>query len=270
MLPPPSSQLLTYSHTLDFEEAPRSKVPPDSSRAGNPNGGSSSGSGGGGLFATKHNHLFSLSFYAQFFDVDTAEVLRRCAAALYPRRPFLDVLDGNPDLYGPFWIAATVCFILFLAGYMSQRLAAAGDGPQSPYDFRLLSGAAGIVYGYTFVVPLGLWGALRWFGGGSAGTGTSAFGAEPGGSAASMLECWALYGYANLIWIPVALLSWSPLPVLNWAAVAVGFAVSTLFLTRNLWPVLGAADQKVSRVLLVLVVVLHAALAVTIKFFFFA
>ena len=197
-------------------------------------------------------------------------MLRRCAAALYPRRPFLDVLDGNPDLYGPFWIAATVCFILFLAGYVSQRLAARGAGDVPPYDFRLLSGAAGIIYGYTAVVPLALWGALRWFAGRAGAAG--AFGAEPGPSttAASMLECWALYGYANLIWIPVALLSWSPLPALNWAAVAVGFGVSALFLTRNLWPVLGVADRKVSRVLLILVVVLHAALAVTIKFFFFA
>lgn len=24
------------------------------------------------------------------------------------------------------------------------------------------------------------------------------------------MECMALYGYANLIWIPVALISWSP------------------------------------------------------------
>ena len=188
-------------------------------------------------------------------------MLRRCAAALYPQRPFLDVLDGNPDLYGPFWIAATVCFILFLAGYIASR-----TGSDAPYDFRLLSGAAGIVYGYTFVVPLALWAALRWFGGG----GGSAFGAEAaGGSAASVLECWALYGYANLIWIPVALLSWSSIAVLNWVAVAVGFAVSALFLTRNLWPILSAADRKVSRALLVLVVILHAALAVTIKFFFF-
>ena len=197
-------------------------------------------------------------------------MLRRCAAALYPRRPFLDVLDGNPDLYGPFWIAATVCVILFLAGYVSARLAAAGTTDGSPYDFRLLTGAAGIIYGYTAIVPLALWGALRWFG--SGGRSADAFGAEAGGggSAASMLECWALYGYSNLIWIPVALLSWSPLSALNWAAVAVGFAVSALFLARNLWPVLGVADRKVSQVLLVLVIVLHAALAVTIKFFFFA
>ncbi|KAB8336874.1 hypothetical protein FH972_021182 [Carpinus fangiana] len=84
----------------------------------------------------------------EFFDVDTHEVLRRCAAAVFPRANFLDVLDGNPDLYGPFWLATTVVVILFLTGSVSRWLQSAGQ-PGYAYDFRLLSGAAGLVYGYT-------------------------------------------------------------------------------------------------------------------------
>lgn len=89
-----------------------------------------------------------MSFYAQFFDVDTSEVLRRCQAAIFPRANFLDVLDGNPDLYGPFWIATTVVLILFLTGTISRWLAHRGDQYYA-YDFTLLSGAAGLIYGYT-------------------------------------------------------------------------------------------------------------------------
>jgi len=58
------------------------------------------------------------------------------------------VLDGNPDLYGPFWIATTVVVILFLTGSISQWLRAEGKDYYG-YDFRLLSGAAGLIYGYT-------------------------------------------------------------------------------------------------------------------------
>lgn len=83
--------------------------------------------------------LWSLSFYAQFFDVDTSSVLHRCGAALFPRANFLDVLEGNPDLYGPFWIATTVVLILFLGGTISDYLARAGKGAFA-YDFSLLSG----------------------------------------------------------------------------------------------------------------------------------
>ncbi|KAG8627386.1 hypothetical protein KVT40_004869 [Elsinoe batatas] len=202
---------------------------------------------------TGKSYLWTLSFYAQFFDVDTAEVLRRCWAAVFPRSNFLDVLDGNPDLYGPFWIATTVVVILFLTGTISSYLASTGREHYT-YDFALLSGAAGLVYGYTFVLPLGLWGVLRWF----------------GSESANVLECWALYGYANLIWIPVALVSWSPLTVLNFVFVGVGFAVSVVFLVRNLYPVLSVSDVKTSKILLIVVVALHAGLAIAIKILFFA
>jgi protein YIPF1/2 len=58
--------------------------------------------------------------------------------------------------------------------------------------------------------------------------------------------------------------------VLNYIFVAVGFGVSVAFLLRNLYPVLSATDKQISKVLLILVVVLHAALAVAIKVLFFS
>lgn len=71
-------------------------------------------------------------------------------AALFPRANFLDVLDGNPDLYGPFWIATTVVVILFLTGSISRFLAMRNIGSTHyGYDFKLLSGALGLIYGYT-------------------------------------------------------------------------------------------------------------------------
>ncbi|KAL9016947.1 MAG: hypothetical protein Q9185_005733 [Variospora sp. 1 TL-2023] len=222
-------------------------------------------SSGTGPISSKR-YLWTLSFYAQFFDVDTTAVLHRCLSALlpFPHKSFLDILDGNPDLYGPFWIATTVVFILFLTGTISQYLASHHD-KAFIYNFRLLSGAAGLVYGYTAFVPVGLWAALKWF------SSSAARGGGGGGdSSISVVECWALYGYANVIWIPVALISWSPVAILNYIFVAVGFAVSALFLTRNLWPVVSVTEAKVSRVLVIVVVGLHAGLAIAIKFLFFA
>lgn len=201
--------------------------------------------------------LWSLGFYAQFFDVDTHTVLHRCRSALLPflpgAAPFLDTLDGTPDLYGPVWIATTVVVILFLTGTISHKLATEGK-KHYEYDFRLLSGAAGLIYGYTLFVPAGLWAALRWF----------------GAQSLDIVECWALYGYGNLFWIVVALVSWSPLSALNYAVVGAGFAVSVFYLVKNLYPVISATDKKTSQILLVLVVVLHAGLAIAIKILFFS
>ena len=91
-----------------------------------------------------------------------------------------------------------------------------------------------------------------------------------GSESANLLECWALYGYSNLIWIPVAPISSSPISILNWVFVGVGFGISVAFLLRNLYPVLSATDRQVSKILLVVVVVLHAGLALAIKILFFA
>lgn len=46
--------------------------------------------------------------------------------------------------------------------------------------------------------------------------------------------------------------------------------VDGVFLLRNLYPVLSATDAKTSKILLILVVVLHAGLAIAIKVLFFA
>jgi hypothetical protein len=58
--------------------------------------------------------------------------------------------------------------------------------------------------------------------------------------------------------------------VLNWISVILGFTASTLFLFRNLYPVLSATDRQISKILLVLVIGLHAGLALAIEVLFFA
>ncbi|ODH50141.1 hypothetical protein GX48_03697 [Paracoccidioides brasiliensis] len=272
-------------HPSNFEETSRTGKPADSTPflSSQGGGGSSSHRRDTSPGGTPSKHRFwTLTYYSQFFDVDTSDVLHRCTATLYPRTNFLDVLDGNPDLYGPFWIATTVVVVLFLTGTVSQYLARSGR-EHFEYDFRLLSGAAGLIYGYTGIVPIALWGALKWFrrsGGGVSGSGSGAgagagagmgvgVGAEAG-TGADLIECWALYGYANLVWIAVALVSWSPLTVLNWVLVGIGFGWTVFFMLRNLYPVLSATDVKTSKMLLIAVILLHAGLAIAIKILFFA
>ena len=80
-------------------------------------------------------------------------MLNRCWAALYPRANFLDVLEGNPDLYGPFWIATTVVLILFLGGTISDYLAREGRGTFA-YDFGLLSGEFSLSFFLSFFLRM--------------------------------------------------------------------------------------------------------------------
>ena len=119
-------------HNSSFSEATTGARKPGSSPGLPPPVTASSSSGGKRM-------LWTIGFYAQFFDVDTTAVLSRCWAALFPRANFLDVLEGNPDLYGPFWIATTVVLILFLGGTISDWVSHDQDVPFA-YNFKLLSG----------------------------------------------------------------------------------------------------------------------------------
>jgi len=205
--------------------------------------------------------LWSIAYYAQFFDVDTKQVLERCWAAVFPRTPFLDVLGGNPDLYGPFWISSTTITILFFSSTLAGYLAALHTDTRYSYDFTLLTAAAGLMYGYAGIIPTMLWGAMKWYG------------CEP-----SLLEILCLYGYGGMIvWIPVSLLVAiiqifsisGVISLIQWLSVSVGFAWSALFLVRNLYPVLNRADARTSRLLLIAIVAAHAGLAIAVKFVFF-
>ncbi|OAX77338.1 hypothetical protein ACJ72_08366 [Emergomyces africanus] len=240
-------------HPSNFEENSRAAKPSHADPT--PFLGSSSQGGGGGggppsssrrrgtsPGGTPSKHRFwTLTYYSQFFDVDTSE----SSAAAPPRST-------------PAQTSSTSSTATQISTDPSGSPQPSSGDEHFVYDFRLLSGAAGLVYGYTGVIPIALWGALSWFGRAS------------GGSGADLVECWALYGYANLVWIAVALVSWSPLTALNWVLVGVGFGWSVFFMLRNLYPVLSATDVKTSKVLLIAVIVLHAGLSIAIKILFFA
>ena len=53
---------------------------------------------------------------------------------------------------------------------------------------------------YLAVVPIALWGVLKWY----------------GSESANLLECLALYGYANVIWVPVSIASVSPIQSISY------------------------------------------------------
>ena len=77
-----------------------------------------------------------------------------------------------------------------LASYFSKV-----KGEVFVYDFKSLTAAAGLVYGYTGLVPIALWGILKWY----------------GSDSANLLECMSMYGYANVVWVPVSMASVSPI-----------------------------------------------------------
>ncbi|KAF9161004.1 hypothetical protein BGX21_004099 [Mortierella sp. AD011] len=200
------------------------------------------------------NHpIWSLAYYAKFFDVDTSQVMERCFASVIPKDNFLDVMGGSPDLYGPFWIATTVIFVLFVTSSIVDSINAYINKTTYSYDIFHLSFAFGAIYSYAFLVPLMVWGATKYFG------------CQP-----DLLEMLALYGYALTIWIPVSVLSVIPIELARWILLGIGAGFSGIFLIRNMYPVLSRAEAQIAKIILILVILFHAVLALILKYKFFA
>ncbi|KAI8982605.1 hypothetical protein BDB01DRAFT_843449 [Pilobolus umbonatus] len=132
--------------------------------------------------------IWSLDYYSQFFNVDTTDVIERCLKSMYPTGDYAtDTLHNQPDLYGPFWIATTVVFSVFVCSSLAGSLAAYVAGKSHIYDFTLLSYAVFVVYPYAFLCPAVVWASTKYFG------------CQP-----SLMEIINYYGYSLFVWIPVS------------------------------------------------------------------
>ncbi|KAH9967503.1 hypothetical protein BC827DRAFT_1264300 [Russula dissimulans] len=154
------------------------------------------------------------------------------------------------DTKTPFWTLTTLILALFVTSSLAHSLVSFVSSDPVEYDFALLSTAVGLVYAYGIGVPLTFWAVLRY---------------------TSISEGWALVeavavsGYAMFVWIPLSILCIIPIPLLRWILCGVRFSLSGYFLVANIYPVLASADQKPVRLLIIVIAVLHTAVALLFK-----
>ncbi|OBZ82407.1 Protein YIPF1 [Choanephora cucurbitarum] len=198
--------------------------------------------------------VWSVEYYAQFFDVDTSQVMERCLKSMYPVGDFAqDTLNHQPDLYGPFWIATSVVFAVFVCSSLAGSLAAYMSGQPHVYDFTLLSFAVVVVYLYAFLCPALVWASTKYFG------------CQP-----SLLDIINYYGYGLTIWIPVSLLCIMPFDYARWAFVGTAFLITAVFLVKNLYIVISRTDAKTSRIILIAILLAHTIFALVLKMAFYS
>ncbi|XP_012585192.1 PREDICTED: protein YIPF2 isoform X3 [Condylura cristata] len=202
--------------------------------------------------------FWTFGYYQSFFDVDTSQVLERIKGSMLPRPGHNFVrhhLRNRPDLYGPFWICATLAFVLAITGNLTLVLAQRRD-PSIHYSpqFHKVTVAGITIYCYAWLVPLALWGFLRWRQGTRDHMGPYTF-----------LETVCVYGYSLFVFIPTVVLWLIPIPWLQWLFGALALALSAAGLVFTLWPVVREDTRLVAAVLLSTIVLLHALLAMGCK-----
>jgi len=202
--------------------------------------------------------FWSLSYYQSFFDVDTNQVMKRIMWSMIPnpKSNFLSTyIRPNPDLYGPFWICATLIFTTAISGNLANYLQRANAGNYVwKYDFHKVSIAATVIFVYASLVPLALWVTL-WY--------------RKSEAKYTLLEVLCIYGYSLSIYVPLSILWTVPIEGLRWTLVFVGAATSGSVLLLTMWPAFKEDTKKISLIVMALILALHFLLAVGFVMYFF-
>jgi hypothetical protein len=244
----------------------REKVPPlpaaprvvVSNAASAATSSSSSRGGGGGFW------IFSFKYYQKYFDVDTADVVRRIKKGTYGAlggQLFLDDVKEKPDLYGAFWGCATLVFVVAMGGnfadYLESMSSSSGSssGRKRMLMRKLLEEGEGEPPAMPYAPPP------------PPSSPDSVSVKEPwkfdvtkvtqcaamtyayvflfplslylvkrcyaGVRSASYTALVCLYGYSIMSYIPASILCIFPVETLRWVAVMVACAVSSASLFRN-------------------------------------
>jgi len=204
----------------------------------------------------KDLHVWNIAYYSGYFNVDTKDVAMRITRSLLPfSTKFFESADDNPDLYGPFWIATTLIFVMAASSNFASWW---HDHEAFRYDFTTVTFGAAAIYGYIVVLPIALWAVAKWLKTGLA-----------------LVQIVCIYGYSLFVFIPVSVLCIITYEWLRWLLIGAATGLSVLFLVMNFFPPLlqnNLAEKKkvLGGVVIIGVIALfHLGLGLTFKLYFF-
>jgi hypothetical protein len=180
-----------------------------------------------------------------YFKITEEDLFARLGST-FMLRDLDETLAGQPDLYGPFWIASTLLFLLISSASVTRYLL----GLPNELDFAAV--AAGLIYGTSFATSYAIVGLTRMLGG-----------------QLPMVKTVCVYGYSMALWLPATLFCFIPNFLLQLILLCLALVSSVFFLLRNL---LGETLKEGSQRTIVacLVVGSQALLALVYKFYFFS
>ncbi|XP_012281321.1 protein YIPF1 [Orussus abietinus] len=217
--------------------------------------------------ASSQPSFWTIEYYKKFFDVDTNDVVERIKRSMAPHISgnYLEThIRPRPDLYGPFWICVTLVFALGISENMANYLYTAASGTYHwRYDFHIVSYAATLIFLYAWLLPIALWGALKWT---SSESHNETELIEQVPLTPGLLELLCLYGYSLAIYIPVAFFWTIQITWLQWALVGVAALLSGGVLLQSLLPFIKGKHKPIY---FTVILGLHVLLAAGFMLYFF-
>lgn len=104
---------------------------------------------------------FSLAYWQRYFTIEQSDLSRRVLASLDPRKTqeFIEGVERQPDLYGPFWICSSVVFLSIICSslsFIADRVFFGAAKQGHEYNHANLGFLFSTVYGFLLAVPAAL------------------------------------------------------------------------------------------------------------------
>jgi len=199
--------------------------------------------------------FWSFAFYKQFFDINDEIVLNRLLYSFLPVKDcYMDKLQPQPDMYGPFWVCMTLIFSTAISGNLADFLNSMGKDQDWAYDFKKVTIAATVVLLYVTVLPSLLCGYLWW---------------RKSQLNLKLIDTLCLYGYSLTVFIPISILWCIDFELVRWGLVLIACGTSGTVLILSLWSVLQQEPRQIAMIITGVLAACHVLLVLLFKVYFF-
>ena len=210
------------------------------------------------LIEKKTKPGWSFAYYQEFFDIDTSTVLGRVKGSMIPLPKYnfnSNYIKGKPDIYGPFWICATVVVCFGVCGNLATFIHnLSNPGYTYTSQFHLLPIAALIIYSYGFFFPLLVKVILWW---------------RKAAKDLAMSHIICIYGYSLFIFIPASILFIIPNEVFVWIVLSIAICLSGCVIVMSMWSAFADDSKKFSVLLMFFLFGAHVTIMIILRFYFF-
>ncbi|KAL4511963.1 hypothetical protein ABPG72_012808 [Tetrahymena utriculariae] len=197
--------------------------------------------------------VLTVSFWSRYFNVTQSDVGQRIKSSLFLTPPFEEVMGGQPDLYGPFWIFTTIIALVSISANICDYLNNIGNDTQFKYRYDFVPVAATLIYGVGIICPTLLWVIVKLL-----------FKVK-----IKLIQTICLYGYSQTCFLLISVLSIIPNNIAHWCLLGYGFSMSTLFFFRNLKKEMDELEPNQRYAIFGLVLGCQLILCLMFRFYFF-
>ena len=193
-----------------------------------------------------------LNFVKKYFDIESSDFYKRFLGSLIPfNKKFSEIVGDKPDLYGPFWIYATLVLVIAASGSLTRFIE--GDSTKNFFE-EFIPIACVIIYCIGFGLPIVLTLLMKAF----------------GSTEIQFSSVICTYGYSFSIYIPCVILcciDWQPL---QWILLGYAAFSSTSLMIVNYYNEVNKYNSSGKKYLIiVLVLLVQIGIFIIFKFYFF-